>query len=262
MLGAVFGDVAGSLYEFNTIKTKEFPLFSPGCRFTDDSVMTLAVFEVVKDPDIIERTDGEVRSLFTSSMRTWGRRYPRVGYGERFSHWLLSDMQGGYWSYANGAAMRVSPVSWAFETERETLRFARLSAEVSHNHPDAVKGAQSAALAGFMARKGAEKEEIRDRMQKEYGYDLAQTLDVIRGGYTFELACLDTVEKALIAFLESTDFCDAVRNAVSLGGDSDTIGAVCGGIAEAYYGIPEKWTERLRAFLNKDFDEIALYKNS
>lgn len=225
MIGAIAGDIIGSVYEFDQIKTKDFPLFSPGCRFTDDSVMTAAIAEA-----IIKKGD------YAGAMRKFGRNYPRRSYGQHFYYWLMEDNVGPYGSYGNGAAMRVSPVGFAFDDEDSVLREAARTAEVSHDHPEGIKGAQAAALAVFTARRGGSKDDIRSETQRRFGYDLDRTLEAIRPGYTFDVTCQGTVPEAIISFLESTSYEDAVRNAVSLGGDSDTLACITGGIAQAYYG--------------------------
>lgn len=225
MLGAIAGDMIGSVYEAHPIKTKDFPLFHPECRFTDDSVLTIAVAQAIL-------TDGDYRRW------VWeiGRRYPHAGYGGTFIGWLHSSAPEPYNSWGNGSAMRVSPVGWAFDSLDEVLIEAARTAKISHNHPEGINGAQAAALAVFLARttrdKGAIKNEITDR----FGYDLNRTVDGIRPSYRFDVSCQGTVPEAVIAFLDADGYEDAVRNAVSLGGDSDTLACITGAIAEAYYG--------------------------
>jgi len=242
MIGAIAGDIIGSVYEWNNIKTKDFPLFSPECFFTDDTVMTLAIAE-----GLMNGGSGEA---FVSAMKRYGCLYPYAGYGSRFGSWLLSDDTKPYNSWGNGSAMRVSPVAWAFGTLREVEKYAEISAAVTHNHPEGIKGAQAVATAIFLARNGGTKKEIKEYIENRYGYRLDRTLDEIRPYYRFDESCQGTVPEAIIAFLESRDFEDAIRNAVSLGGDSDTLAAITGSIAEAAYGIPEEITEKVMSILD------------
>lgn len=239
MYGAALGDIIGSPFEFDRgDKTKDFPLFSRASGFTDDTVMTVAVAEALLDP--AAGSDEEIKAAVAASMRSWGRRYPYSGYGARFIDWLYDDGMGPYNSYGNGSAMRVSAAGWLYKTLEETRRIARLTAAVSHDHPEGIKGAESVASAIFLARNGTSKAEIREYTEREFGYDLSRTCDQIRPGYKHVESCQESVPEAITAFLESTDFEDAVRTAVSLGGDTDTIGCITGSIAEAFYGIPEE----------------------
>jgi len=242
MIGAVIGDIVGSVYEWNNIKTKDFPLFGKKCFFTDDTVMTLAVAEGIMK--------GGGPEDFISAMKKYGRLYPDAGYGGRFSGWLLSDDSKPYNSWGNGSAMRVSPAAWAFETLSEVEKCAEASAVVTHNHPEGIKGAQATAAAIFLARKGKPKAEIKAYIQSKYKYDLSRTVDEIRPGYTFNESCKQTVPEAITAFLESVNFEDAIRNAISLGGDSDTLAAITGSIAEAAYGIPEDIKVKALSYLD------------
>jgi len=250
MLGAVIGDIVGSVYEWNNIKTKDFPLFRPDCFFTDDTVMTLAIAEGLMN--------GGEAVHYIAAMKKYGELYPHAGYGGRFSSWLFSDATEPYNSWGNGSAMRVSAVAWYFDTLSEVEAHAQKSAEVTHNHPEGIKGAQATAAAVFLARKGRSKDEIRSYVEEQYGYDLSRSLDDIRPVYTFNESCQKTVPEAIIAFLESVDFEDAIRNAISLGGDSDTLAAITGSIAEAAYGIPEDIRDRALSYLDKRL--IAIYK--
>ncbi len=242
MLGAILGDIIGSPYEFtqHNIKTTEFPLFSKKSHFTDDSVMTVAVADGLLNADTNEES---TKAALVTAMRKYGRMYPWVGYGQKFILWLGSRDPRPYGSYGNGSAMRVSPVAWLFDDLATVERFAHASAEVTHNHPEGIKGAQATAAAIFMARKGEGKEAIRQYIETSYGYDLSRTPEMIRPGYIHIESCQQTVPEAITAFLHSTDFETAVRLAVSLGGDSDTIAAITGSIAEAAYGIPEELKE-------------------
>ncbi len=242
MLGAIVGDIIGSPYEYRPIKTTEFPLFQEDSIFTDDSVMTLATALA-----ILEGQD------YAQTYRALGRRYPNADYGSHFRRWLFSEDAGPYNSWGNGSAMRVSPVGWAFETEQAVLEQARLTAEVSHNHPEGIKGAQAVALAVYLARKGAPKEVIRERITAAFGYDLSRSLADIRPGYSYDISCQGTVPPALIAFLEAESFEQAVRNAVSLGGDADTLACISSAVAEAYFGpLPPDIAAEARRRLTPD----------
>jgi ADP-ribosylglycohydrolase len=226
MLGAIAGDVIGSVYEWENIKSLDFPLFTPESRFTDDTILTVAVADC-----ILHGGD------YSQTLRAYGMRYPGAGYGGMFRRWLFSSSSKPYNSFGNGSAMRVSPVGFAFDTMETTLQEAKRSAIVTHNHPEGIKGAQAVASAIFLARKGAEKDELRKYIVGNYGYHLSQTLDEIRPYYQFDETCQGSVPQAIIAFLESNDYEDAVRKAISIGGDSDTIACITGGIAQAYYGV-------------------------
>lgn len=247
MLGAIAGDVMGSTREFRPVKTKDFALFEAASSFTDDSVMTLAVAKALL-------TDGD----YAAAMRELGERYPEAGYGGRFRRWLTGRIAGPYGSYGNGSAMRVSPVAWAFDSEAEVLREAAASALPTHDHPEGVKGAQATALAIFMARRGAGMSDIRKEISGRFGYDLSRRLEDIRPRYSFDETCQGTVPEALLSFLESWSFEDAIRNAVSLGGDADTLAAISGSIAEAYYGkIPGAILGPALATLDEELSGIA-----
>ena len=269
MLGAIIGDIVGSVYEWHNIKTKDFPLFREDCFFTDDTVMTIAIADAVMH--------GATKDGFIDSMKKYGRLYPNSGYGGRFRQWLFSDTREPYNSFGNGSAMRVSPCGWIMNcgfTARTGIwpsngrAIAELSAEVTHNHPEGTKGAMAVADAIFMCRyyfggyhgdydepinNNPEecKKRIKEHIEEEYGYDLSKTLDEIRPTYQFNETCQDTVPQAIIAFLESVDFEDAIRNAISLGGDSDTLAAITGSIAEAAYGIPDWIKEKACSYLDK-----------
>lgn len=224
MIGAVAGDIIGSIYERNPLKREDFPLFHTHSQFTDDTVMSLAVARAILQ-------DGN----YGREMKSLGQKFPYAGYGGNFRRWLFEPEIIPYNSWGNGSAMRVSPVGFAFNTEEEVLREAKASAEISHNHPEGIKGAQSVALAVFMARQGSSKDEIRSRISADFSYDLDRTVEEIRPGYQFDVSCMGSVPEAIISFLDSTDYESAVRKAVSLGGDSDTLACIAGGIAEAYY---------------------------
>ena len=251
MYGAILGDMIGAPFEFDrSPKTKEFPLFSRGTQFTDDSVMTIAVGEALLDT--VGRADNEIKAALVSSMRRWGRRYPHAGYGGRFRVWLRAKNPEPYGSYGNGSAMRVSSAGWLSNTLDETRRIARLTAEVTHNHPEGIKGAEAAASAIFLARSGAGKEEIREYIVSEFGYDLSRSCDEIRPTYRHVESCQKTVPEAITAFLEGDDFEDVIRTAVSLGGDCDTLTCIAGGIAEAFYSISEEMITECRHRLPED----------
>ena len=238
MYGAILGDMIGAPYEFDRgDKTKDFPLFVKASQFTDDSVMTIAVAEALMNS--IGKSDDEVKSALVSSMQKWGHMYPHAGYGGMFRGWLCEDNPKPYGSFGNGSAMRVSAAGWLFDTIDDTRRYARLSAEVTHNHPEGIKGAESTASAIFLARNGSTKDEIRQYIIREFGYDLSRTCDEIRPGYHHVESCQETVPEAITAFLEGTDFEDVIRTAVSLGGACDTLTCIAGGMAEAFYGVPE-----------------------
>lgn len=252
MIGAILGDMIGSPYEFDMgNKSKVFPLFSRGSVFTDDTVMTIAVADALLsvEPDA---SDEEIRQSFIKSMRQYGNRYPHAGYGTRFSWWLTEDDPKPYNSYGNGSAMRVSAVAWLYDDIASVRKAARLSAEVTHNHPEGIKGAEATACAIFLARTGHSKEYIRDYMETEFGYVLNRTCDEIRPDYHHMESCMDTVPEAITAFLEGTSFEDVIRTAVSLGGDCDTLTAIAGSIAEGFYKVPEELREECYARLPAD----------
>jgi ADP-ribosylglycohydrolase len=236
MLGAIAGDIIGSVYEAVNVKTPLFyPLFDNLARPTDDTILTIAVAKWLLAPEGC-RTAADL----VDALKGHFQRYPRAGYGGSFVRWCLSSSRTGYNSWGNGSAMRVSPVGWAFTTLEETLDWARRSAEVTHNHPEGIKGAQATAAAIFLTRTGASKPALHEYIEKTFGYDLTRSLDMIRPTYEFDVSCQGSVPEAIIAFLESQGYEDAVRKAISLGGDSDTIACITGGIAAAAYGVPEE----------------------
>ena len=257
MYGAILGDMIGAPYEFDRGgKTKDFPLFCGRSQFTDDSVMTIAVAEALLDCRF--RADDDIRAGLVDSMRKWGRKYPDAGYGGRFLHWLGTKDPKPYGSCGNGSAMRVAAAGWLFETLDKTLEMAKVTAEVTHNHPEGIKGAQATAAAIFLARTGHSKAEIKACVERKFGYDLSRTCDEIRPDYRHVESCQETVPQAITAFLESRDFEDALRTAVSLGGDSDTLAAITGSIAEAFYGVPENLKQQALRSLPTDLTEILL----
>lgn len=237
MIGAILGDMIGAPYEFDRgAKTKEFPLFICSSQFTDDTVMTVAVAEALMDTT--GGSDGEISTALISSMQKWGRRYPHAGYGCMFSRWLRTADPKPYGSFGNGSAMRVSAAGWLFDDLPTTRRVARLTAAVSHDHPEGIKGAEAIASAIFLARTGSTKKQIKDYIVSEFGYDLSRTCDEIRPTYHHVETCQQTVPEAITAFMEGKDFEDVIRTAVSLGGDCDTLTCIAGSIAEAFYGVP------------------------
>lgn len=247
MIGAIAGDIIGSVYEHEPIKTKDFPIFHPRCGFTDDTVLTVAIAAAIL-----------VGRPYREAVREIGRRYPDAGYGGFFIGWLRSDDPRPYNSWGNGSAMRVSPVGFAFASEDEVLRQARKTAEISHNHPEGIKGAQATALAVFLARTGNGKEQIRSRIMQQFGYDLNRSINDIRPSYSFDVSCQGTVPEAIVAFLDSDSYEDSVRNAISLGGDSDTLACITGGIAEAFYGgVPEEIRVKVQEYLTPDLWDIS-----
>ena len=279
MLGAIIGDIVGSVYEWHNIKTKDFPLFGDDCFFTDDTVMTIATADALMN--------GGEADDFIDAYKKWGRLYPNAGYGGRFGGWIHSDDREPYNSWGNGSAMRVSPGGWLMDCgfcartgmwPSNGRDRAKLSAEVTHNHPEGVKGALAVTDAIFMCLfytggygddmgNSVNKEipltewkvKIKEHIEQEYGYDLSKTLDEIRPTYRFNESCQDTVPQAIIAFLESTDFEDAIRNAISLGGDSDTLAAITGSIAEAAYGAPDWIRDKALTYLDEPL-KAMLYR--
>ncbi len=252
MYGAILGDIIGSPFEFDRgDKTKDFKLFSRRSHYTDDSVMTLAVCEALLKVGQ-DATVKEIEDAVISSMQSWGRRYPHAGYGGYFRRWLTACHPEPYNSFGNGSAMRVSAAGWLYDSLEKTRTVAKATANVTHNHPEGIKGAEATASAIFMARNGSSKEEIKKYIENEFHYDLNRTLDEIRPSYHMDETCQKTVPEAIIAFLEAKDFEDAIRNAVSLGGDTDTLGAITGSIAEAYYRIPEWLMTECRKRINRD----------
>lgn len=241
MLGAIAGDIIGSVYEFTGQKLCDFEMLPKGSRFTDDSVMTVAVAHWLSHCDEEGNTDHSKGHLIRC-MQTLGHEYPFAGYGSSFNAWLWCDNPRPYNSWGNGAAMRVSPVGLYAETLDEALELAKISAEVSHNHPEGIKGAQAVASAVWMAKHGCTKDEIRDYIMVRFHYDLMRTVDEIRPGYKWDVSCQGSVPESIICFLEGIDFEDVVRLAVSLGGDADTMACIAGSIAACVYPIPT-WIE-------------------
>ena len=257
MIGAILGDIVGSPYEFDrSDKIKDFgPLFIKDSRYTDDSVMTIAVADAL----LKAGTDADIDTIHKEvigSMKAWGRKYPNAGYGARFIWWVQLDDENPYNSWGNGSAMRVSSAGWLYDSIERTREVAKATAEVTHNHPEGTKGAEATASAIYMARTGASKEEIKQYISIHFGYDLSRTCDEIRPGYRHVESCQQTVPEAIIAFLEGNDFEDVVRNAVSLGGDCDTLTCIAAGIAEAFYGVPEEYKTESLARMEDDMKDV------
>lgn len=256
MIGAILGDIVGSIYEFDNIKTKEFELFDRDCIFTDDSVMTIAVAEALMQyENINENNIEEFKETLVDVMHEIGRKYPDCGYGGHFLVWILRNKREPYNSFGNGSAMRVSSVGWYAKTLQEAELIAKATAEVSHNHPEGIKGAVATAGAVFLARKGAAMDEIREYISKYYTIDF--TLDEIRPVYDYDVTCRGTVPQAMQAFFESKNFEDAIRNVISIGGDSDTLAAITGAVAEAYYGIPNDLKGTALSYLDERLLDIT-----
>ena len=248
MIGAIAGDIIGSVYEFDNIKTTDFPLFTSESDYTDDTIMTVAVADWLLNGGDLPRV-----------MQEYGRKYPcpMGGYGGRFSGWLREKDPQPYNSWGNGSAMRVSAVGWKFDSLEKTLEVAKETAIVSHNHPEGIKGAQATAAAIYLARSGKSKQEIKQYIETAFSYDLDRTCNDIRPDYSFDVSCQGTVPEAIIAFLDSSDFEHAIRLAVSLGGDSDTLACITGGIAEAYYGMPEDIKQQVYNKLPNEFLKVV-----
>ena len=240
MIGAILGDIVGSIYEFDNIKTKEFELFDKKCTFTDDTVMTVAVAE----------------AHLVTTMHEIGGKYPFCGYGGKFELWIFFKKKEPYNSFGNGSAMRVSPVAWYAKTLEQAELIAKATADVSHNHPEGIKGAVVTAGAAFLARTGATMDEIKAYVSKYYTIDF--TIDEIRPTYEFNETCQDSVPQAMQCFFESDSFEDAIRNAISIGGDSDTLAAITGAVAQAYYGIDEEMKETALSYLDDRLLDITL----
>lgn len=239
MIGALAGDIIGSIYEWHNIKTTRFPLFRDDCFFTDDSVLTIALADTLLHG-----------GNYAEKMVEYFHRYPHAGYGSGFAAWASGSNHQPYNSFGNGAAMRITPVGFAFSSLDRVLEVARACTECTHNHPEGIRGAQATAAAVFLARKGESKEVIKSYLSLTFHYDLDIPLDEIRPSYTYETTCQGTVPPAISAFLESNDFEDAIRKAISLGGDSDTLACITGGIAQAFYGVPAWISEKVYHYLD------------
>ena len=251
IIGTIAGDVIGSSREFHSIKTKDFRLFNRYSTFTDDTVMTLAIASwLLKDKNSLD--------VLISEVRKFGLDYPNAGYGGMFKKWLNQENPKPYGSWANGSAMRVSPCAWVADSLGEAQKLARMSAVITHDHPEGIKGALATSDAVYLARTGAEKEDIKSHIESKYHYDLSRRIDDIRPDYGFEVSCKHSVPESIICFLEAKDYEDTVRNAVSLGGDADTQAAIAGGIASAYWDVPAKITARTLKRLDNNLLEVYL----
>ncbi|MBQ5418270.1 MAG: ADP-ribosylglycohydrolase family protein [Oscillospiraceae bacterium] len=256
MLGAIIGDMVGAPYEFDRgSKTKDFPLWVKESHFTDDTVMTIAVAQALMNA--AGGSDDDILAAVQGSMQRWGRKYPFAGYGGMFRQWLNMNDPKPYGSFGNGSAMRVSAVGFMYDTLERTREVAALTAMVTHNHPEGIKGAEATASAIFLARKGSTKAEIKAYVESEFGYDLSRTCEEIRPTYHHVESCQQTVPEAITAFLEGYSFEDVIRTAVSLGGDCDTLTCIAGGMAEAFYGVPEEIVRECRKRLPGDMLEVV-----
>ena len=252
IIGVIAGDIIGSSREFNPIKTKDFKLFNEYSRFTDDTVMTLAIASwLLKNKDS--------KDVLISEIKHFGTLYPYAGYGRMFKQWLRDEDSKPYGSWANGSAMRVAPVAWVGESLNEVQKLAEISACVTHNHVEAIKGAKATADAIYLARTGFNKDEIKEHIENEYEYDLSRKLSDIRNYYDFEISCEKSVPEAIICFLEACDYEDAIRNAVSLGGDADTQAAIAGGIASVYWDVNAKIAAQSIARLDTNLLEVFIH---
>ena len=257
MIGAITGDIVGSIYEFDNIKTKDFELFDKNCMFTDDTVMTVAIAKALMDFEKIDEENIEdFKEHLITTMHEIGRKYPDCGYGGHFYSWIMKGKREAYNSFGNGSAMRVSAVGWYAKTLEEAELIAKATAEVSHNHPEGIKGAVATAGATFLARTGATMDELREYVSRYYIIDF--TLDEIRTQYKFDVTCQGTVPQAFQCFFESDSFEDAIRNAISIGGDSDTLAAITGAVAEAFYGIDDEIKETALSFLDERLLDVTL----
>ena len=249
IIGAIAGDIIGSVYERNRIKTKEFELFSDISIFTDDTVLTLAIANW-----ILENKDS--KEILSNNLREFASTYPNAGYGRSFNHWIYNGSSDPYGSWSNGSAMRVSPCAWAVNSLEESQQLSKMSAIVTHSHPEGIKGAQATSDAIYLARTGSSKDEIKNHIESTYEYDLSRSLDEIRPVYEFELACDKSVPESIICFLQANDYEDAVRNAVSLGGDADTQAAIAGSIAAAYWEVPQDICDNAISYLDENLTDV------
>lgn len=243
MIGAIAGDIIGSVYETFNVKTKDFPLFIKSSRFTDDTVLTIAVTDC-----LLNQKD------YAKTLQEYGRKYPKKKYGSSFYKWIFTENPKPYNSFGNGSAMRVSSIGFYHETISDVLEAAKNSAEVTHNHIEGIKGAQAIASTIFLARQGKSKREIKEFIENKFEYNLSRSIDDIRPDYQFDITCQGSVPESIISFLESVDYEDAIRNAISIGGDSDTLACMTGGIAQAYYKkIPSEIDLEVRKRLPPEF---------
>lgn len=257
ILGAIIGDIIGSVYEWsNAERYDDITLFKTGCRFTDDTVMTCAVAKWLTDSKDLTKTDSK---QLCNTLREFGKKYPSAGYGGMFRKWLFeNDSNEPFGSFGNGSAMRCSATAYIANSLEEAIDLAKKSAEVTHNHPEGIKGAMATSAAIFMARKGATKQQIKNSIENMFGYKLGTKVDEIRGTHKFDATCQITVPEAINAFLEGETFEEVIKKAIWIGGDSDTIAAIAGSIAAAYYGIPERHIDKCFEFLPKDLKEIII----
>ncbi len=256
MYGAILGDMIGAPYEFDRgKKSKNFEIFNPKVHFTDDSVMTIAVADGLIKAGL-EADEQTVKREVIKSMKTWGHKYPNAGYGERFIYWLFSDDERPYNSWGNGSAMRVSSVGWFYDSIERTREVSRWTAEVTHNHPEGIKGAECVACAIFLNRHGISMDSLKLYIREEFGYDLSRSLDEIRPYYHHVESCQETVPEALTAFFEGENYEDVIRNAVSLGGDCDTLTCIASAVAESYYGVPDDFKNECEKRLPEDMRNV------
>jgi ADP-ribosylglycohydrolase len=246
MIGAIAGDIIGSVYEWHNIKTKSFELFDEECFFTDDTVLTVALADAI----IHNKNYGKV-------MKEYYQSYPDAGYGSSFKSWAVIGENQPYNSWGNGSAMRTSPVGFLYDSLSEVLDKAEYFASFTHNHPEGIKGAKATSAAIFLSRTGSSKADIKSYITKQFDYDLSTSIDEIRPEYSFDVSCQGSVPQAITAFLESTDYEDAIRNAISIGGDSDTLACIAGGIAEAFYGVPKEISAKSMSILDYDLREVV-----
>ncbi|MEG3620348.1 ADP-ribosylglycohydrolase family protein [Magnetovibrio sp. PR-2] len=246
MLGAIAGDIIGSIYEYSAVPADGFPLFKDTSTFTDDTVLTIAVADWILSGGSIE-----------SHLRRWARRYPDAGYGGRFKVWMLDDKAEPLNSYGNGSAMRVSPIGWCAKTPKDALQLARKSAKPTHGHPDGIAGAQAVALAMCMAQNAKSISDIRAEIEKRFGYDLSTTVAQIRKDYGYDITCKGSVPQALVCALEADSYEQTIRNAISLGGDADTIACMAGGLSEILHGMPKAIKAEALARLDKDLRGVV-----
>ena len=254
MLGAIIGDIAGSRFEWHNYKAKDFELLHQKCFFTDDSVLSLAICRALLD---CREDYGDLRELAVKNLRAFAYAYPDAGYGGRFNGWLYFENTEPYYSCGNGSAMRVSGVAYAAQSLEQVKELSLMVTDVTHNHPEGIKGAEATAVAAFLAKDGRSKKEIREYLSRHY-YALDFSLDDIRRDYSYDVTCQGSVPQALEAFLEADSYEDAIRNAISIGGDSDTLAAIAGGVAECFYGIPRRLREQGKSYLDKNLLDVLL----
>lgn len=263
ILGAICGDIVGSPYEFSPIKSKDFEFISDKSEFTDDTVMTIVnmawLINIIENKD---KDEDVIKNKLINFMHEIGVNYPNCGYGGHFYGWLVTQQREPYHSWGNGSGMRVSPVAWVFDELDDVLKYAKISAEVTHSHPEGIKGAQAIASITFLARKGKTKSEIKKYIEETFGYDLNRELKDFQKEYRFDVSCMGSVPEAILCFLESESYEDAIRNCVWLGGDCDTTGAMCGAIAEAFYGkLDVDLTEKVLDKLDDNMKRILIKFN-